>query len=114
MFSKPSICIKVDISITPGVFHLPNNNRRSLLARAAEAMDLPGDALAGLPRIEVVGDQHFYLSNHKGLLEYECDRIAVNGGRVVVRICGDKLVIKAMNADELVIGGRIKQIEFVY
>jgi len=86
----------------------------SFLERLATRLDLPGDIMAGLPRIEIVGCRQLYLSNHKGLLAYENDFIAVNGGKVVVKIRGDGLIIRAMQVDDLMLEGTIFGIEFEY
>ena len=42
--------------------------RSGLLEKTAEALDLPADALAGLPRLELVGDKELRMENHKGIL----------------------------------------------
>ena len=44
--------------------------RRGLLERTAEALDLPGDVLAGLPHIELTGNRELRMENHKGILAY--------------------------------------------
>lgn len=41
--------------------------RPGLLERTAEALDLPADALAGLPRLELVGDGELRMENHRGI-----------------------------------------------
>ena len=38
--------------------------------RTAEVFDLPADALAGLPKLELVGDQELWVENHRGILSY--------------------------------------------
>ena len=42
--------------------------RPGLLERAAQLLDLPADALAGVPRLELVGDGELRVENHKGIL----------------------------------------------
>lgn len=85
-----------------------------LLERAAEALDLPGDVVAGLPRIEITGSRALLMENHKGILLYSTEEIDVGGSTAVVKIYGEDLVLRAMNARELFIVGRIFKIEFVY
>ena len=88
------------------------DKKKSLLERAADMMDLPADTIAGVPRMEIIGNREFYLSNHKGLLAYEDDLIAINGGKVIVRVRGQGLNIKAMNVGDLMVDGTITSIEF--
>lgn len=85
--------------------------RESLLERTVQALDLPADALAGLPRLELVGDKELRMENHKGILAYAPEEIHVSGGAFGVRITGRGLELRAMNALELLITGRITGIE---
>ena len=42
--------------------------REGLLEKTAEVFDLPGDVVAGLPRIEITGSRELRMENHKGIL----------------------------------------------
>ena len=44
--------------------------RPGLMERASQALDLPADLLAGLPRLELIGDCQLRMENHKGILSY--------------------------------------------
>ncbi len=81
-----------------------------LLERAVQALDIPGEA-AGLPRVEVTGRHEVRMENHRGILAYGREEIIVSGGRVIVKIKGDGLVLKAMNASELLITGTVTAVE---
>ncbi len=85
--------------------------RESLLEKTAEAFDLPADAVAGLPRIELLGDRELRMENHKGILAYGKEEIHISGGKLVVRVIGDGLELRAMNAGELLITGRISAVQ---
>lgn len=85
--------------------------RSGLLERAADALDLPADALAGLPRIELIGDRELRMENHRGILAYGDDEIRISGGRLVIRVVGEGLKLKAMNGSELLITGRLRAVE---
>lgn len=84
--------------------------RPGLLERAAQALDLPADALAGLPRLELVGDGELRMENHKGILAYGSEEIHVSGGVFLVKISGQDLELRAMTGLELLITGKIRQI----
>ena len=43
---------------------------KNLLEGAAELFDLPPDLVERLPHIEVVGNSHFYMEHHRGILSY--------------------------------------------
>lgn len=86
--------------------------RRGPGERAAEILDLPIETLPGFPKLTVTGCRQVMIENHKGIFEYERDRIEINGGRVRVRILGDGLDLIAMNKSELLISGQIFSVEF--
>ena len=85
--------------------------RPGLLERTAEALDLPADALVGLPRLELVGDGELRIENHKGILAYGSEEIHVSGGAFLVKVTGQRLELRAMTGLELLITGKIEQIQ---
>lgn len=87
--------------------------RPRLLEKAAETFDLPADVIAGLPRLELVGDSQLRMENHKGILAYGTQEIHVSAGVFGVKICGEGLELRVMNALELLITGRITAIQMI-
>ena len=86
--------------------------KESLLERASQALDLPGDALAGLPRIELLGDRELRMEYHRGILAYGTEEIHISGGKLVVRVRGTGLELRSMNPAELLITGQILSLDF--
>ena len=86
--------------------------RRGPLERAAEIFDLPGEVLAGMPKLEMTGNRRLHIEGHKGVLEYSGALIAINGGAALMKIYGEELEIISMNAGELLIMGNIHKFEF--
>ena len=84
--------------------------RTGLLERTAQMFALPADALAGLPRLELVGDRELRMENHKGILAYGPEEIHVSGGVFVVEIAGEGLELRAITGLELLITGKIQSI----
>lgn len=84
--------------------------KEGLLEKTAEAFDLPGD-LVGLPRVEITGRQELRMENHKGILAYGPEEILVSGGKLIVKVRGVGLELKAMNASELLITGTLLAVE---
>ncbi len=87
------------------------DRKESLLERASRAMDIPGDAVAGLPRIELVGDRELRMLYHKGILAYGSEEIHISGGKLAVRVKGTGLELRSMNPTELLITGQIASLE---
>lgn len=84
--------------------------KSSLLEKTAEVFDLPADAVAGLPKLELVGDKELRVENHKGILAYGREEIHVSGGAFLIKVAGEELELRAMTGLELLITGRIRQI----
>ena len=59
-----------------------------VLGSVAELFDLPADVVAGLPRLELVGNRELYLEGHTGLLRYSDTGIDANTGFGVLRVSG--------------------------
>ena len=86
---------------------------KTILSEAAELFDLPADVVAGLPHIEAVGDRHFYMEHHRGILSYGGEEIAINADRMIVRVYGEGLELVSMTGDALRIHGTIRRVEWV-
>ena len=85
--------------------------REGILEKTAEVFDLPGDLVAGLPRVELVGNRELRMENHRGILAYGEEEIVISGGGLVYRLRGTGLELKAMNASELLITGEIEGVD---
>ena len=87
--------------------------RLGLLEKASQWLDLPGEALAGLPRLELVGDHELRMENYRGILSCSKEEIHVDGGKWVLRIRGRELLIRAMREHELLITGWVDTLELM-
>ena len=85
--------------------------KQVLLERTADVFDLPGDLVAGLPRVELTGRREVRMENHRGILAYGSGEIHVSGGDTIIRVYGTGLELRAMNAGELLITGEIAGVE---
>lgn len=80
------------------------------MERTAQALDIPVET-TGLPKVEVTGRHEVRMENHKGILAYGREEIIVSGGKVLIKVRGDGLELKAMSGDELLITGTITAVE---
>jgi sporulation protein YqfC len=92
---------------------MDEKRRQGLLEKTVRVFDLPVDALAGLPRLELVGDGELRMENHRGILSYGTDEIHISGGAFGVRVSGEELELRTMNSLELLITGRIRAVELM-
>ncbi len=84
--------------------------KQSILEKTAQALDLPAD-VAGLPRIELLGDRELRVEYHKGILAYGTEEIHISGGKLVIRVLGSDLELRSMTASELLVTGQIRAVE---
>ena len=91
---------------------MEQKGRRPILReKTAQLFDLPADVIAGVPRMEIVGDSEFRMENHKGILSCGEDEIHVSGGIYLVKIVGEGMEVRAMTGLELLVTGKIFRVE---
>lgn len=88
-------------------------DKDSLLIRASRAFDVPGDVVAGQPRLELIGSGELRMEGHRGILAYGPEEIHISGGKLVVQVRGRGLELRAMTPTELLITGEISVVELV-
>lgn len=86
--------------------------KESLLEKAAQRLDLPVE-VTGLPRVELLGDKELRVEYHKGILAYGTREIHISGGKMVIRVVGNDLELRSMNAAELLITGTVHMVELM-
>jgi sporulation protein YqfC len=86
---------------------------KSIIDKAVDVFDLPGEVLSGMPKLTVTGNRRLHIECHKGILEYDRSLIVVNGGAMLLKLRGEDLELCSMSADELLIKGIIIGIEFM-
>ncbi len=84
--------------------------KEGLLERTAQVFDIPGETV-GLPRVEITGRREVRMENHRGILAYGTDEILVSGGKLIIRVRGEELELKAMSGSELLITGTVSSVE---
>ena len=85
---------------------------RELPYELADKLELPEDVLLGSAKLTVTGGRSAVIENPRGVLEYTAERIVVAVPRGKVCLDGTGLRLKAMNKNELLVGGRIRNIEW--
>ena len=74
-----------------------------LAQRIAEAADLHGEVLPGIPLIELAGENRVLIECHGGVTEYSPQRICVRVKYGTVCVCGCALELAVMTKEKLVI-----------
>lgn len=86
---------------------------QKLLAAASSKMDVPGEIMAGLPKLELTGFSQLSIEHHKGVLEYSPETVSVDVGIGSVRITGSGLSISLMNHGYVVVTGTLRNVELM-
>lgn len=85
-----------------------------MLTRVAELFDLPGDLVAGLCHMEMLGDRQLFLEGHQGIVSCLPERIDISTGSMTVCVCGEGLEIRSMTEQEVCIRGTIRSVELLH
>ena len=81
---------------------------RELPAALAERLTLPEELFPGGGRQTLSGGRQALIEGQRGILEYSGERIVISFGREKLSLMGDGLYLRAMNAEELLVTGRIR------
>lgn len=87
------------------------SRKESLRVKTAHLLNIPGEVVAGIPRMELIGNREFRMENHKGILLYGDDEIHISGGKQIVKVHGSELEIRAMNGRDIFVAGYITGVE---
>ena len=89
-----------------------NGRVKEVKNKISDRLELPKDIVMDLPKITVMGNQEMVVENHKGIIEYTTELIRVNMGNRVLKVQGERLNIKSILTEELLIEGNIRSIIF--
>ncbi len=87
------------------------NRAKKFLANTAGFLEIPGDILAGMPKMELTGFREFSIEAHQGLMEYDKAQITIDTGVGRVNLLGRELTIRLMNSNRITICGDLYALE---
>ncbi|MFZ7130731.1 MAG: sporulation protein YqfC [Eubacteriales bacterium] len=89
-----------------------NNKDRveRLKENISDIFELPKDITLNLPKLTMIGNIQVRIENHKGIIEYNEHKIRVNTKLGVFIIIGNKLFLRNIIKEEIVIEGNIHQV----
>ncbi len=88
------------------------NRGERLVDSISRSLDLPADAVSGYAHIEMNGNKEAIIEGCCGVLEYSDSVIALNTGRLTVRVCGCELTIVSMQNGQVIIKGTITGLDY--
>lgn len=85
--------------------------KKTALKRAmVNALDIPAEVALDVPRIIMTGNYCLTVENHKGIIDYDLNRIRIKIGGGWVEVIGSGLTLQTMCSEELVIEGKIQSL----
>lgn len=81
-----------------------------LKEQISDTFELPKDITLSLPKITVLGNIQVRLENHKGIIEYGEEKIRINTKIGVFIVTGEKLYLRNIIKEEIIIEGIIHHI----
>lgn len=79
--------------------------------RDAPALEWLCDLSGRAARITSIGNRALLVENHRGILEFQQDRIALATGCGSVLVEGEQLLLSEVRRDTLIIRGEIRQVK---
>lgn len=89
-----------------------SNRAENIIESITRSLDLPQDAVSGYAHVEISGNREAIIEGCQGVLEYGDSLIALNTGRLTVRICGCGLTIVSMQNGQAIIKGTITGVDY--
>lgn len=89
-----------------------NSKSYKVKEKISEAFELPKDITLDIPKLTIIGTESITIENHKGIIDYCENKITVNTGCGILVINGNKLIIKSIVLEEIIILGKINSISF--
>jgi sporulation protein YqfC len=84
-----------------------------LKERVTELLELPKEVVLNVPKLSMIGNSNLIIENYKGIIEYEDHRVRVNTGKGIIKITGERLMIKEITSEDIMVDGEIQSLEFL-
>lgn len=78
-----------------------------------EVLELPKDLVLDLPRMTLVGNVQLTIENHRGVILYTDTHVRVAVARGEIVIAGQRLTLRSILADEIIVDGTINNVSYI-
>lgn len=85
------------------------DDKKKFRHKLQDAMEIPKELLKGYSRVTIIGAEDIWIENYKGILEYTEDVVRLSND---ICIYGQNLSVEEITAEDILIMGKIKNIEF--
>lgn len=88
---------------------MPKEEKKKIRQKFQDAMEIPKELLKEYSRVTIIGAEDIWIENYKGILEYSEDMIRLSNN---ICIYGQNLSVEEITSEDILIIGKIKNIEF--
>ena len=85
---------------------------KSLGEKLARIFEIPGDAIGSRPKVTAIGRGEVMIENFKGIMDFQEGMIRINTQNGVIKVMGTNLNIREITSEEIIIGGKISNIDY--
>ncbi|MBQ9267552.1 MAG: sporulation protein YqfC [Clostridia bacterium] len=82
---------------------------KNIKEKFSDMMELPKELLLDIPRLTMLGNEDILIENYKGIVEYEENVIRLSNK---INIFGERLNVEEITDTEIMITGKINNVEF--
>lgn len=86
--------------------------KKKLQSKINRLLEIPQEVTTNLPKITILGFKQILIENYKGVLEYQEFYIRISTYIGILNINGYELYLEEMTTDDLMITGKIENIDF--
>lgn len=88
---------------------MPKEERKKIRQKFQAAMEIPKELLKDYSRVTVIGGEDVWIENYKGIIEYNEEMIRLSNNIIIY---GQSLSVEEISSEDILIIGKIKNIEF--
>ena len=87
-------------------------NMKKITEKLSEKSQFPLEAISSAPKIEITGNNMFYIENHKGIKLLTSDLVIIKLKEGLFFIEGEKIPIQEINKDHIYLTGIFNSFRF--
>ncbi len=77
----------------------------------SDVLELPKEITLNLPKVTMVGNTQIRIENHKGIIEYNENKIRINSKIGIIVITGENLFIRNIIKEEVLLEGEFENVQ---
>ena len=81
-------------------------------SRVSKFLEIPREVISDVPKITITGSDEILIENFKGILEYEDFFVRISTSLGNININGFNLKLNQMTDDDILVSGKIENIDF--